>query len=216
MRFKAVLFDLDGTLLNTIDDLTDSMNAVLRRSGFPEHEAATFKYFVGDGMEDIVRRALPEEHRDSRTVDEGMKAYNREYRNRYTQKTRPYDGIQALLDGLTFQGIKMAILSNKPHDFTVKMVGQLLGDWTFEPVFGVRPSVPKKPDPSAALEAAGLLRVEPKDILYLGDSDVDMLTARSAGMYAVGALWGFRTAEEILAGGAQVLVKSPADILAWI
>jgi phosphoglycolate phosphatase len=216
VRFKAVLFDLDGTLLNTIDDLTDSMNAVLRRSGFPEHEAATFKYFVGDGMEDIVRRALPEEHRGSKAVDEGMKAYNQEYRNRYTRKTRPYDGIQALLDGLTFQGIKMAILSNKPHDFTVKMVGQLLGDWTFEPVFGVRPSVPKKPDPSAALEAAGLLRVEPKDILYLGDSDVDMMTARNAGMYAVGALWGFRTAEEILSGGAQVLVKSPADILAWI
>ncbi len=216
MRFKAVLFDLDGTLLNTIDDLTDSMNAVLRRSGFPEHEAATFKYFVGDGMEDIVRRALPEEHRDSRTIDEGMEAYNQEYRNRYTQKTRPYDGIQALLDGLTFQGIKMAILSNKPHDFTVKMVDQLLGDWTFEPVFGVRPSVPKKPDPSAALEAAELLRVEPKDILYLGDSDVDMMTARNAGMYAVGALWGFRTAEEILSGGAQVLVKSPVDILAWI
>ncbi len=216
MRFKAVLFDLDGTLLNTIDDLTDSMNAVLRRSGFPEHEAETFKYFVGDGMEDIVRRALPEEHRDSRTVNEGMEAYSQEYLNRYALKTRPYDGIQELLDGLTFQGIKMAILSNKPHDFTVKMVDQLLGDWTFEPVFGVRPSVPKKPDPSAALEAAGLLQVEPKDILYLGDSDVDMMTARNAGMYAVGALWGFRTAEEILSGGAQVLVKSPADILAWI
>ena len=216
MRFKAVLFDLDGTLLNTIDDLTDSMNAVLKRSGFPEHEAETFKYFVGDGMEDIVRRALPEEHRDSKAVDEGMEAYSREYQDRYARKTRPYDGIQALLDGLTFQGIKMAVLSNKPHDFTVKMVDQLLSDWTFEPVFGVRPSVPKKPDPSAALEAAGLLRVEPKDILFLGDSDADMMTAQSAGMYAVGALWGFRTAEEILAGGARVLVKSPADILAWI
>ncbi|MBW2622071.1 MAG: HAD family hydrolase [Deltaproteobacteria bacterium] len=216
MRFKAVLFDLDGTLLNTIDDLTDSMNVVLKQWGFPEHDTETFKYFVGDGMEDIVRRSLPEDQRDSDRISQGMEAYSREYQNRYAKKTQAYDGVQELLDGLTFQGIKLAILSNKPHDSTVKMVEQLLGDWTFEPVFGVRPSVPKKPDPGAALEAAELLRVEPKDILYLGDSNVDMLTARGAGMYAVGALWGFRTAEEILSGGAQVLVKHPADILAWI
>jgi phosphoglycolate phosphatase len=216
MRFKAVLFDLDGTLLNTIDDLTESMNVVLKQWGFPGHDTETFKYFVGDGMEDIVRRSLPEDKRDSDRINQGIEAYNREYQNRYAKKTRPYDGVTELLDGLTFVGTKLAILSNKPHDFTVKMVEQLLDDWTFEVVFGVRPSIPKKPDPSAALEAAGLLKIEPKDILYLGDTNVDMLTARSAGMYAVGALWGFRTAEEILSGGAQVLVKHPADILAWL
>jgi phosphoglycolate phosphatase len=216
MKFEAVLFDLDGTLLDTIEDLTDSMNEALKRMGFPGHDAATCMGFVGDGMEMFALRALPENRRDEATVAKCVTGMREVYSKRWAQKTRPYDGIPELLDDLTRRNFKMAVLSNKPDDFTRAMVAELLSQWRFYPVAGVRPSVPQKPDPTAAMEISRRLEVSPGKFLYLGDTGTDMKTARAAGMFAVGALWGFRTSDELIANGAEVLVEQPTDIMEFL
>lgn len=213
MKFKAVLFDLDGTLLDTIQDLTDSMNMVLSRLGFPGHDAETCKKFVGDGVEMFAYRVLPVTHRNEDTVVECAAGMRQEYSKRWSLKTRPYDGISELLDGLTSRNLKMAVLSNKPDDSTKAMVAEMLSKWRLDPVIGARPSAPKKPDPTLALEISRELDVPPEEFLYLGDTATDMRTATVAGMFPVGALWGFRTADELMASGAKVLVKHPTEVL---
>jgi phosphoglycolate phosphatase len=199
MKFEAVLFDLDGTLLDSIEDLTDSMNIVLDGFGFPGHD-----------------RALPENRRDEATVAQCAAEMRAEYRKRWSLKTRPYDGIPELLDNLTLRNLKLAVLSNKPEDSTREMVSELLSKWRFYPVAGARPSVPKKPDPVLAIEISQQLRVPADKFLYLGDTGTDMKTARGAGMFPVGALWGFRTAEELKDTGAKVLVAHPSEVLQFL
>jgi phosphoglycolate phosphatase len=216
MSFKAAMFDLDGTLVDTIEDLADSMNSVLERCGFPSHDLDAYKYFVGDGMINLVRRSLPEQAKTDETVMQCLAMMREEYAGRWKEKSRPYDGIPELLDRLSERGIKMAVLSNKPDDFTKVMVRELLSRWRFEAVLGERPSIPRKPDPISALEIAGQMRVSPGDFLYLGDTSTDMKTAGAAGMYAVGVLWGFRKADELLAGGARLLIERPTDLLELI
>jgi phosphoglycolate phosphatase len=216
VKFKAVLFDLDGTLLNTIEDLTEAMNEVLRQKGWPEHDPERFKYYVGRGVKDIVTKALPPERRDEATIEASMRAYNEAYSRRYSRKTRPYDGVGALLDACATAGMPMAVLSNKPDEFTRRMVNELLPGRRFEVVWGTRPGVPHKPDPTSALEIAVRFKVRPEAVLYLGDSEVDMETAGRAGMYAVGVLWGFRTADELIGSGARILARRPTDLLDWL
>ena len=213
MKFEAVLFDLDGTLLDSIEDLTDSMNIVLDGFGFPGHDAEVCKYFVGDGVEMFALRALPENRRDEATVAQCVAEMRAEYSKRWSLKTRPYDGIPELLDDLTLRNLKLAVLSNKPEESTKEMVAELLSKWQFYPVAGARPAVPKKPDPILAIEISQQLRVPADKFLYLGDTGTDMKTARGAGMFPVGALWGFRTAEELKDTGAEVLVAHPSEVL---
>jgi phosphoglycolate phosphatase len=213
MRFEAILFDLDGTLLDTLDDLADSMNAALRRLGYPEHAVAEYRYFVGDGVETLARRVLPEDRRDTDTVLSCSSAMREEYAKRWAEKSRPYDGVPDLLNALVECGMIMTVLSNKPHEFTEKVVATLLSGWRFDRVIGARPGVPKKPDPTAALEMAASLGIAPERFIYLGDTNTDMKTAVAAGMYPVGALWGFRTAEELTASGARLLIRRPMDAL---
>ena len=213
MKFKAVLFDLDGTLLDTLDDLADSMNSVLERFGYPTHEVAAYKYFVGKGFRNLVHNTFPEYARDDAAIERGISAMREEYAKRWDNKTKPYPGINSLLDALTQKGLKIAILSNKADDFTNRIVKKLLPDWHFELVYGERTGIPRKPDPSGALEIAQKLGVQPCECLYLGDTGVDMKTAVSAGMYPVGVLWGFRKAEELAADGARVLIADPAATL---
>lgn len=213
MKYKAVIFDLDGTLLNTIDDLSNSMNAVLEKWGFPIHDTETYKYFIGNGIRNLVSNALPEDKRGDETVDACLAGMRQEYEKRWAEKTGPYEGIPELLDALTAKGVKMAILSNKADEFTKKIVHRLLPGWKFEAVFGERPSVPRKPDPTAVREIAGLLGLTSRDFLYLGDSGTDMQTAKAAGIYAVGALWGFRKEDELVSDGADALIKHPLELL---
>ena len=213
MRYKAVLFDLDGTLLDTLEDISDSVNSVLSRRGLPNHDMESYRYFIGAGIEELAMRALPEDMQDEATIDEFVVAIREEYGGRWANKTRPYQGIPELLDTLTARGIKMAILSNKPDNLTGITVASLLSDWRFECVIGAAPDVPIKPDPSMALEIARRLDIPPGEFIYLGDGDTDMKAAVAAGMYPVGALWGFRTASELTASGAARLIDSPADLL---
>jgi phosphoglycolate phosphatase len=213
MTHKAVIFDLDGTLLNTIEDLTDSMNLTLKRFGFKGHDQEAYKYFIGDGIETLVKRALPPESRQEEMITRCVATMREEYALRWDRKTHPYPGIPELLDALFQKGWPISILSNKPDDSTRMVVDKLLPKWAFEIVLGARPSVPKKPDPTAALEIAGLLGLPPDQFIYIGDTGTDMKTAVQAGMFPVGALWGFRTARELMAQGAKVLIEKPMDLL---
>lgn len=213
MKFKAVLFDLDGTLLNTIEDISDSMNSVLAKNGYPVHDSEAYKYFVGDGMRELVQRALPKGTYSTQQIDNYLQANKAEYATRWSDKTVQYPGINGLLDGLADKGVRCAVLSNKPDAFTKQVIEKLLVDWTFYPIFGERQGIPKKPDPAGALEIASILKVKPEECLYLGDTGVDMKTANAAGMYAIGVLWGFRKADELMENGARVLVSDPLQVL---
>jgi len=214
MPHRAVIFDLDGTLLDTIEDLADSMNAALARMGHPARTVAECKMLVGDGLEAYVRRALPpaaaEDPRERARLWELMQA---EYAVRNARKTRPYPGVPELLDALTARRIPTAILSNKPQDATLVVVRHYFSRWSFASVFGARDTVPVKPDPAGALEIAALLGIAPSEFAYVGDTNTDMRTAIAAGMFPVGALWGFRTAEELRTNGAKVLLEAPLDLL---
>jgi phosphoglycolate phosphatase len=212
--FQAVIFDLDGTLLDTLQDLADSMNVALSHFGFPVHELEKYRHFVGDGMENLVRRAVPDTAKnDPRLISRCLEMMRKTYELNWRVRTRPYPGVPELLDALSGRGLKMAVLSNKPDDSTRKVVDGLLGAWRFEAVVGARPRVPLKPDPSSALEIANRLKLGPARFVYLGDTATDMKTANAAGMFAVGALWGFRDAAELIAGGAAKLIEKPAELL---
>ncbi|HER62906.1 MAG TPA: HAD family hydrolase [Desulfobacteraceae bacterium] len=213
MSLKAVIFDLDGTLLDTLEDLADAGNRVLADSGLPVHPVAAYRYFVGDGLTALIRRILPEGMRNDEEVRRKSMAFREIYAKNWNAKTRLYPGVDTLLNGLQEKGLPMNVLSNKPHDFTEICVREFLGGWTFAHVLGNREGLAKKPDPAGALEIAGKLGLAPSEIIYVGDTATDMKTAAAAGMYAVGALWGFRTAEELEVSGAAFLAQRPEDVL---
>ena len=214
--FKAVVFDLDGTLLDTLEDLADSANQVLADQGFPVHPVAAYRYFVGDGMQTLIERILPEDQRNPASMERTILAFQKVYSRNWHVKSIMYAGVDTMLNGLQQAGLILSILSNKPHEFTCLCVAEMLPDWTFSPLLGARPGVLKKPDPAGAIEIASLLQIEPKDILYLGDTATDMETATKAGMYPVGALWGFRTAEELEKSGAARIITAPQQLLELI
>lgn len=213
MFWRAILFDLDGTLIDTLDDLADATNRVLASQGYPPHPADAYRYYVGDGARRLIERALPETARTPANIEPCLAAFREDYGINWHVKTQPYAGIPTLLDGLVARGIKLSVLSNKPHQNVVDLVGTLLGQWSFDLVYGQREGVPTKPNPQGALEVARALQVNPVEVVFLGDSGVDMLTAVAAGMYPAGALWGFRAADELLAAGAQVLLPDPLAVL---
>lgn len=213
MKFKAILFDLDGTLLDTLEDLADSMNQALSELGFATHPVEAYKYFVGDGAETMAQRALPQENRDEATVRQCHQRAKFYYSKHWADKTRLYPGIAELLEGLQKLSAAMSILSNKPDEFTQQMVAKLLVGYDFEIVRGANSDTPIKPDPTAALQIAGQMNIPPAEFVYLGDTDTDMKTANAAGMLAVGAAWGFRTAKELTENGAKVLVRNPVEVL---
>jgi phosphoglycolate phosphatase len=216
MRCKAVLFDLDGTLLDTLEDIGQAMNRVLARHGLAAHPLSAYRGFVGDGAEVLVRRSL----RPGQATEAEIFEYIQEFKTAYAQcwnvYTRPYPGIPQLLDMLAQRGIHKAVLSNKPHEFSVRCVEAFLPGWSFAAVLGEMPGRPLKPDPAGAQEAARLLKAAPREICYVGDTDTDMQTALAAGMLPVGALWGFRPAAELSASGAHYLIKTPAELLSLL
>jgi|WetSurMetagenome_2_1015567.scaffolds.fasta_scaffold10875_3 phosphoglycolate phosphatase len=213
MNAAAALFDLDGTLLNTLEDIADAVNRALGSLGFPEHPVDAYRYFVGEGIAELARRALPLECRGTDDLRECLAAVSREYGGGLLVKTKPYDGVPELLAELAGRGIRCAVVSNKPHELTLRSVGALLAGVPFGAVLGERKGVPPKPDPAIAVEAASILGVSPARCVYVGDSGIDMKTATAAGMYPVGVLWGFRDEKELADNGAKSLVKHPLDLI---
>jgi len=211
--FDAVLFDMDGTILDTLADIGESMNRVLIAHGFSPHSLEAYRYFVGEGSAVLVEKALPEAVRKPDIIRKCLRAYQEDYGCHWRVHTRLYPGIAELLDALVRKNIRMAILSNKFHEFTRQCSEHFFGRWPFDPVLGIREGIPRKPDPTAALEVAAYLGLSPSRILYVGDTAVDMQTAVSAGMFPVGVLWGFRTREELLENGARFLAEHPIQIL---
>jgi len=214
--FKAVLFDLDGTLLDTLTDLADAMNTALEQFGYSAHPMDAFKHFVGDSVETEARRALPESARDDQTVKKVAALSEVFYDKCWHKNTHPYPGIPQLLTELSKRNLPMAILSNKPDNFTKAMAQKLLPGWPFEIVKGALPDVPLKPDPTAALAIAKELNIPANQFLYIGDTNTDMKTAVNSGMFPLGVLWGFRPKQELLDNGAKALAKTPADILNFL
>lgn len=213
MPYRAVLFDLDGTLLDTLEDVADATNRIMARRGYPTHTVEAFKMFIGDGARMIVTRALPEDKRSDEIIQQAVSEWQVDYGQNCYVKTRPYPGIPELLDRLSADGVPMTIVTNKPDKITRLLVAELLPGWKFEAIIGARPDLPRKPNPAGALLAAQQLGIPPADFLYLGDTGTDMQTARAAGMFAVGVLWGFRQGQELLDNGAQVLIERPEQLL---
>ncbi len=211
---KALLFDLDGTLLDSLADIAAAMNRMLAERGLPACDTDEIRRMVGDGMRQLVVRALPEDQHDEATVDACLAAYRGHYETLWQTATRPYEGIPELLDELRRRGFKLGVISNKAHRFTVPMTEHFFGSDGFAVVLGQRDEVPRKPDPAGALEAAALLGVTPAECAYVGDSGIDMEFAANSGMTGIGVTWGLRDAAELRAAGATHLVDTPAQVLA--
>lgn len=213
MPFSAYVFDLDGTLVDSLGDLADSMNHVLEARGLPTHPEDAYRHFVGDGVRALVERSLPAEVRENdETVDEVLAAYRSWYGDHMFDRTTTYPGIRPLLEQLAADRRPLAVLSNKPDGATRQVVDQLFPDTPFLSVLGARDGVPRKPDPSAALEALAVLGTRAEETAFVGDSDTDMLTARNAGLVPVGAAWGFRGREELLRAGARWVCETPEEL----
>jgi len=213
MEYKAVLFDLDGTLLDTADDIGDAANRVLSNRGFPTHSISTYRLFIGEGVRMLFTRALPEEDRNQDLITACLKEFVEDYRCNYNVKTKLYDGVPELLDTLMLRGLKLAILSNKPDPITKDCAAFFLSEWDFHVVLGQNDAIPRKPDPQGALEVAQRLAILPSKFIYLGDTAIDMKTAVSAGMFPVGVLWGFRSLEELKENGARVVIDEPMQLM---
>lgn len=214
MQYKAVIFDLDGTLVDSLADLSDSVNLMLESYGFPTHEMEQYRYFVGNGSKKLMERTLPRDKAASAEfVEEALAKYKAIYKERLLEKTRPYNGVRELLAELKSRGIPLAVCTNKHNDAALTIVKILFAPGTFEEVLGDRPGFPKKPNPATPLEIASHLGVKPDEVAYLGDTSVDMETAVHAGFLPVGVLWGFRPEEELVKSGAKVLLKAPLELL---
>lgn len=216
MSYRGVIFDLDGTLLDTLEDLADSMNLVLRKNGFPEHGIDRYKEFIGEGISNLARRALPEEQAGEATLSRYVQWVREEYGRRWAQKTRPYPQIPELLHELKNRKLRLAVLTNKPEPIAQVMIEYFFTDAPFEIITGAVPGRPLKPDPAGALDIAMKMALNPDEFLYLGDTGTDMQTAKAAGMYPVGVLWGFRSAAELVENGAELLLEQPEQLLDFI
>jgi phosphoglycolate phosphatase len=213
MPYAAIIFDLDGTLADSLGDLADSMNEVLESMGHPTHPREPYRRFVGDGIVNLVRRALPAEVADQATVEEAVRRMQEVYARRWMDATVPYPGIPELLRELRALELKTAVLSNKPDGATKELVSRLFPVHAFDRVRGERPGIPLKPDPTSALDLLSDLGARPESVLYLGDTDTDMQTGRRAGMFTVGVTWGFRDENELRDSGAQRIIRDPLELL---
>ena len=214
MIFRAVLFDLDGTLADTLADLANATNWALAQLGCKTHDTDSYRYRVGDGARELCARALAVDKQG--LADEVLRLMRQHYEAHCYDKTKLYPGIPGLVSALATRGLKLAVLSNKPDHFTKRMIEHYFNPSPFAVVRGQLPNVPLKPDPTAALQIAQEVGIPPAEWLYLGDTNTDMRTAHAAGMAAVGVLWGFRHRDELVGSGAKHIVAKPEDLLALL
>lgn len=223
MRSKLIIFDLDGTLLDTLDDLADAVNEALTRSGFPAHPTESYKQMVGLGARHLMKQAAFGDHPgplDPMALDRLLAAFGQAYEQRWNVKTRPYPGICDLMDRLAPESVTLAILSNKPDAFTRKIARHYFPEDLFPIVHGLSPDYPAKPDPALTQAIMRQADATLDRTALIGDSGSDMRTAVAAGILPIGVLWGFRQADELIQNGARILAKTPADLgdslIEWI
>ncbi len=212
LRYKGAIFDLDGTLLNTVADLGDSVNAALKDLGFPPHGEEAYKKKIGHGFRNLIEVSLPEGVTDVTLIEKGLSLFLKAYDERYRNKTRPYDGMTELVAALLSSGVILGVNSNKRNDYTRTLISDFFSEDSFVAVFGERADVPKKPDPMTALEIAGIMDLKPEEIVYIGDTATDIQTGKNAGMDTIGVSWGFRGRAELESGGASFVVDLPEQI----
>ena len=207
--YKAVIFDLDGTLINSIGDLAAACNYGLEKCGFPVHEVEQYKTFVGDGRYKLIERMISSDLRTEENINRLLELFDEYYGAHMFDNTKPYEGAIELIDEIRTRGIKTAVVSNKPHEFTTKIVKDFLGD-RFEVVFGHRP------DAYSVDEVIKMLGLKKSEWLYVGDSNVDIITARNSEVKSVGVLWGFRSKEELVKEGADYIAEDMAQLKKYI
>lgn len=214
-RARGVIFDLDGTLLHTLDDIADAMRATFAEADLAIPSEAHVRELIGHGMRNLLARASGIDENDAR-IDELLFFYRADYAERMYDNTRFYDGLPELLDELTKRDVPLAVLSNKSDEFTVAICAHYLSRWPFAFARGAREDVPKKPDPAAALEAASAMGRDPGEITFVGDSAVDIETAQRAGMRSVAVTWGYRDLDELEGAAPDAIVHDADGLLALL
>lgn len=212
MKFKGIIFDLDGTLVDSLHDISDAMNTVLESLNYPTHTYDTYQYFIGSGLRNLVSKALPASNNKEEQIEICFKMMIQEYRKICTSKTKPYDGIVELLENLTSQNIKLAVFSNKADELTKKIASEIFPNH-FDAAVGLSTEELKKPNPFEAIEISKKWNLKPEEILFVGDSDIDMKTAVNANMFPVGVSWGYRTEEELKSSGAKLVINNASELI---
>ncbi len=208
---KTIIFDLDGTLIESLSSIVNSMNFLLEKEGFPIYSSDEYKMFLGDGVTRLVERSFPEIRSDK--LQYYIKEYINIYTNSWREKTIPFEGICQMLKEFQESNINMFILSNKRDDLTKLQTGELFSDINFLDVRGAVEGIPNKPVPDTAIQMLNLNKLSPKETIFIGDSGVDIQTAVSGGMISGGVLWGFRSREELIENGAEFLFETPSEII---
>ncbi len=212
MAITSVIFDLDGTLLNTLDDLANAVNFTLEKFGYPTHEIEKYKKFVGNGMKNLINRAVPEEVKNTEVEKDILTAFMERYSAHSTDLTRPYDGIVELIDTLKNRGIKIGMVTNKAHNAAIEIMDKYFGG-KFDYVLGQSEKFPLKPNPESAIFVCKTIGGTPENSIFMGDSGVDMETGKNGGFLPVGVLWGFREEDELRAHGAKEIISHPSELL---
>lgn len=211
MRYKAAIFDLDGTLLDTLADLAAAANHALGRVGRPSYPLDAYRTLVGQGVRNLFIDALGPEHQT--LLDDAIAAFAAYYADHRFDTTGPYPGIEPMLEQLAGAGVGLGVLSNKPHEATVDVVGRYFGALQWSAIRGHQPGTEPKPDPASAAQTIAAMGVSPGQCVYVGDTKVDMLTGKAAGMFTVGVSWGFRSVQELRENGADLIINSPAELM---
>ena len=212
MKFKGIIFDLDGTLVDSLHDISDAMNTVLESLNYPTHTYETYQYFIGSGLRNLVSKALPSTNNSDEQIEICFESMINEYREICTLKTKPYEGIVELLENLTSQNIKMAVFSNKADELTKKIASEIFPNY-FDTAVGLSTEELKKPNPFEAVEISKNWNLKPEEILFVGDSDIDMQTAVNAKMFPVGVSWGYRTEDELKTSGAKLVINNASELI---
>lgn len=212
---KAAIFDLDGTIIDTLDDLAKTGNYVLKQNGYPVHDEEKYRFFVGSGIKNLCIRMLPDEDKnDEALVSRIFDEFNEYYGKHYMDHTKAYNGIESMLKKLVNMNIKVGVLTNKGHEFTVPMLKKVYGDFPFSVILGKTDKFPVKPSKECINYVIDKLNVSPNECIYSGDSNVDMQTAINGNITErIGVSWGFRPVEELKQAGAKYIVNSPDEII---
>ena len=214
-RYKTIIFDLDGTLVDSLTDIAGAANAVLDERGYPQHPREDYYHFVGDGLLTLAARIVPDGTPDQ-LINEIADRFRTVYKGCWANNSRPYPGVMQMLGTLSQGGLNLAVLSNKPDEFTQLFVDKFFPGKMFGQVMGNRPSVPKKPNPAAVLSIVNFFGSKNGDCLMVGDSGVDMKTGKNAGMTSLGVSWGFRSRQELIESGADLVIDHPSELISHV